>query len=175
LSDKNNMLGLGGEVELISGLMLIILGLVVAFFGRKLAKAVFFLIGGLVGALLALLISPMFIPPPYTYIAALVGFVIVGVIFLLLMKFGAGIIAGLATFMLLRGIVDILLAIIIALIVLVIVIVLFDKILSIITALVGSLIFTAGLQQAGVPLPGFLQLVIIAVITILGSIVQLKT
>jgi hypothetical protein len=169
------MLGLGGEVELVSGLILIILGLVVAFFGRKLAKIVFFLVGGIVGALLALLISPMFISPPYTYIAAMVGFVIVGVIFLLLMRFGAGIIAGLATFMLLRGIVDMLIAIIIALIALVIVIVLFNKILSIITAFIGSLIFTAGLQQAGAPLPGFLQLVVIAIITILGSLVQLRT
>jgi hypothetical protein len=169
------MLGLGGEVELVSGLILIILGLVVAFFGRKLAKIVFFLVGGIVGALLALLISPMFISPPYTYIAAIVGFIIVGVIFLLLMRFGAGIIAGLATFMLLRGIVDMLIAIIIALIALVIVIVLFNKILSIITAFVGSLIFTAGLQQAGAPLPGFLQLVVIAIITILGSLVQLRT
>jgi hypothetical protein len=166
---------LGGEVALISGLMLIILGLVVAFFGRKLAKIVFFLVGGIIGALLALLISPMFISPPYSYIAAVVGFVIVGLIFFLLMRFGAGIVAGLAAFMLLRGIVDVLLAIIIALIVLIIVIVLFDKVLSIITAFVGSLIFMAGLQQAGASLPVFLQIIIIAVITILGSIVQLRT
>jgi hypothetical protein len=166
---------LGGEVALISGLMLIILGLVVAFFGRKLAKIVFFLVGGIIGALLALLISPMFISPPYSYIAAVVGFVIVGLIFLLLMRFGAGIVAGLAAFMLLRGIVDVLLAIIIALIVLIIVIVLFDKVLSIITAFVGSLIFMTGLQQAGASLPVFLQIIIIAVITILGSIVQLRT
>jgi hypothetical protein len=166
---------LGGEVALISGLMLIILGLVVAFFGRKLAKIVFFLVGGIIGALLALLISPMFISPPYSYIAAVVGFVIVGLIFLLLMRFGAGIVAGLATFMLLRGIVDVLLAIIIALIVLIIVIVLFDKVLSIITAFVGSLIFMAGLQQAGASLPVFLQIIIIAVIAILGSLIQLRT
>jgi hypothetical protein len=117
----------------------------------------------------------MFISPPYSYIAAVVGFVIVGLIFLLLMRFGAGIVAGLATFMLLRGIVDVLLAIIIALMVLIIVIVLFDKVLSIITAFVGSLIFMAGLQQAGASLPVFLQIIIIAVITILGSIVQLRT
>ncbi|MCL7386776.1 MAG: hypothetical protein LZ166_04530 [Thaumarchaeota archaeon] len=166
---------LGGEVALISGLMLTILGLVVAFFGRKLAKIVFFLVGGIIGALLALLISPMFISPPYSYIAAVVGFVIVGLIFLLLMRFGAGIVAGLATFMLLRGIVDVLLAIIIALMVLIIVIVLFDKVLSIITAFVGSLIFMAGLQQAGASLPVFLQIIIIAVIAILGSLIQLRT
>jgi hypothetical protein len=169
------MLGLAGGVELVSGLMLIILGLVVAFFGRELAKIAFFLIGGLIGALLALLISPMFISPPYTYIAAIVGFVIVGVIFFLLMRFGAGIIGGLAVFMLLRGVVDTLVAIILALIVLVIVIVLFNKILSIITAFVGSLIFTNGLQQAGASLPGTLQLVMVGVITVLGSLVQLKT
>ena len=166
---------LGGEVALISGLMLIILGLVVAFFGRKLAKIVFFLVGGIIGALLALLISPMFISPPYSYIAAVVGFVIVGLIFFLLMRFGAGIVAGLAAFMLLRGIVDVLLAIIIALIVLIIVIVLFDKVLSIITAFVGSLIFMTGLQQAGASLPVFLQIIIIATITILGSLIQLRT
>ncbi|MEM0329409.1 MAG: hypothetical protein QXU12_00225 [Nitrososphaerota archaeon] len=169
------MLEIGGQVEFLSGLILIILGLVVAFFGRKLAKILFFLIGGLIGAFLALLVSSAFIQPPYTYFAAVAGFVILGLIFLLLMRFGAGILAGFATFLLLRDVIGVLLAVVLALVVLIIVITLFDKILSVITAFVGSLIFVVGLTQAEIPLPGALQLAIIAVITILGSIVQLKT
>ncbi|MEM4021795.1 MAG: hypothetical protein QXI18_05430 [Nitrososphaerota archaeon] len=169
------MLEIGGQVEFLSGLILIILGLVVAFFGRKLAKILFFLIGGLIGAFLALLVSWEFIQPPYTYLAAAAGFVILGLIFLLLMRFGAGILAGFATFLLLRGVIGVLLAFVLALVALIIVIALFDKILSVITAFVGSLVFVVGLTRAGIPLPGALQLVIIAVITILGSIVQLKT
>lgn len=164
-----------GEVELLSGVVLIVLGLAVAFLGRKLAKLVFFLVGGVIGALLALLIAPMFITPPYTYLAAIAGFVIVGLIFLLLMPFGAGLLAGLATFMLLRGSVGLILAIVFALIALILVVLLFNKILSVATAFIGSIIFAVGLQQAGVSLPGLLQLLIIAVITVLGSIVQFKT
>lgn len=179
------MLEMGGQLGLLSGLVLIVLGLVVAFFGRKLTKIIFFLIGGLVGAflapwVLAVLVSPEFIQPPYVYITAAVGFVILGAISLLLMRLGAGILAGLATLMLLKDIIGrdfigMLITIILALIALVIVIVLFDKILSVVTAFIGSLIFVVGLLWAGILLPSILQLILVIIITVLGSIVQLKT
>ena len=165
------MVGIG----VASGIILIVLGLAVAFLGRKLVKVVFFLIGGVIGALLALIIAPMFLAPPYTYLLAVVGFVIVGLIFYLLLPFGAGLLAGVATFLLLRGFVDLILAVILALIALIVVVILFNKILSVATAFLGSLIFVVGLSQVGVVLPEFLQLILIALITVLGSIVQLKT
>ena len=158
-----------------SGVILIVLGLAVAFLGKKLVKTVFFLIGGVVGALLTLMIAPMFLAPPYTYLLAVVGFVIVGLIFYLLLPFGAGLLAGVATFLLLRGFVDLVLAVILALIALIVVVILFNKILSVATAFLGSLIFVVGLGQVGVAPPEFLQLILIALITILGSIVQFKT
>ena len=165
------MVGIG----VASGIILIVLGLAVAFLGRKLVKVVFFLIGGVIGALLALIIAPMFLAPPYTYLLAIVGFVIAGLIFYLLLPFGAGLLAGVATFLLLRGFVDLILAVILALIALIVVVILFNKILSVATAFLGSLIFVVGLGQVGVVLPEFLQLILIALITVLGSIVQLKT
>ncbi len=165
------MVGIG----VASGIILIVLGLAVAFLGRKLVKVVFFLIGGVIGALLALIIAPMFLAPPYTYLLAIVGFVIAGLIFYLLLPFGAGLLAGVATFLLLRGLVDLILAVILALIALIVVVILFNKILSVATAFLGSLIFVVGLGQVGVVLPEFLQLILIALITVLGSIVQLKT
>ena len=165
------MVGIG----VASGIILIVLGLAVAFLGRKLVKVVFFLIGGVIGALLALIIAPMFLAPPYTYLLAVVGFVIVGLIFYLLLPFGAGLLAGVATFLLLRGFVDLILAVILALIALIVVVILFNKILSVATAFLGSLIFVVGLGQVGVVLPEFLQLILMALITVLGSIVQLKT
>lgn len=158
-----------------SGIILVGLGLAVAFLGRKLVKAIFFLIGGVIGALLAFIVAPMFFTPPYTYLLAAIGFVVVGLIFYLLLPFGAGLLAGVATFLLLRGFMDLILAVILALIALVVVVILFNKILSVATAFLGSLIFVVGLGQVGVVLPELLQLILMALITILGSIVQLRT
>ena len=163
------------ELGLVSGLILIILGLAVTFLGRKLVKVVFFLIGGVIGALLTLLIAPMFVAPPFTYLVALLGFVVVGLIFYLLLPFGAGLLAGLATFLILKGMVSLILAALLALIALIVVVVLFNKILAVITAFIGSLIFLVGLGELGMVFPWPIKLATIVLLTVLGSIVQFKT
>ena len=158
----------------ISSLLLIALGLALTFLGKKLVKAIAFIIGGLIGALLALMISPLFLSPPFTYLAALIGFVVLGLISYFLLPFGGGVIAGLATFLLLKGVVGLLMAALIALIVLIIVVILFNKILTVGTAFAGSLVTLAGLSQLGLTLPSVIQLIILILLTVLGSIVQFK-
>ena len=158
----------------ISSLLLIVLGLALTFLGRKLVKVIVLIIGGLIGALLALMISPLFLSPPFTYLAALIGFVVLGLISYFLLPFGGGVIAGLATFLLLKGMVGLLMAALIALIVLIIVVILFNKILAVGTAFAGSLVTLAGLSQLGLTLPLIIQLIILILLTVLGSIVQFK-
>jgi len=159
----------------ISSLLLIVLGLALTFLGKKLVKAIAFIVGGLIGALLALMISPLFLSPPFTYLAALIGFVVLGLISYFLLPLGGGVIAGLATFLLLRGVVGFLMAALIALIVLIIVVILFNKILAVGTAFAGSLVTLAGLGQLGLIFPSIIQLIILILLTALGSIVQFKT
>ena len=159
----------------ISSILLIVLGLALTFLGKKLVKAIAFIVGGLIGALLALMIAPLFLSPPFTYLAALIGFVVLGLISYFLLPFGGGVIAGLATFLLLKGVVGLLMAALIALIVLIIVVILFNKILTVGTAFAGSLVTLAGLSQLGLTFPSIIQLIILILLTALGSIVQFKT
>ena len=153
---------------------MIVLGLALTFLGKKLVKAIAFIVGGLIGALLSLMLAPLFVSPPLTYLAALIGFIVLGLIFYLLLPFGGGVIAGLAAFFLLKGLVGFLMAALIALIVLIVVIILFDKILAVGSAFAGSIVVLAGLSQLGLALLPAIQLIILLLLTVLGSIVQLK-
>ncbi len=153
---------------------MIVLGLALTFLGKKLVKAIAFIVGGLIGALLALMLAPLFVSPPLTYLAALIGFIVLGLIFYLLLPFGGGVIAGLAAFFLLKGLVGFLMAALIALIVLIVVIILFDKILAVGSAFAGSIVVLAGLSQLGLAFLPAIQLIILLLLTVLGSIVQLK-
>jgi len=163
------------ELALVQGLILIVLGLAITFLGRKLVKIVFFLVGGVIGAILAFMIAPLFVAPPFTYLVAILGFIVVGLIFYLLLPFGAGLLAGLATFLILKGMVSLILAALLALIVLIVVVVLFNKILAVVTAFIGSLIFLVGLGELGMAFPWPIKLAAIVLLTVLGSIVQFKT
>ena len=150
------------------------------FLGRKLVKIVFFLLGGLIGALLALRVAFLFISSSYIYFAALAGFIIVGLIFYYLLPFGAGLMAGLATFLILRPIIgDLLITLLFALAALIIVVILFNKLFTIGTAFLGSIILLAGLDQIavqnGIYLPFIIQLILLIVFTAIGCYVQFKT
>ena len=96
-------------------------------------------------------------------------------IFYFLLPFGAGLAAGLAAFLVLNPIIgDLIVSFILALVVLIVVVILFNKLLTVGTAFLGSLVFTAGLGQM-ISLHGFVQIALIAIITVLGCIVQFKT
>ncbi|MCS7132780.1 MAG: hypothetical protein N3F65_00525 [Nitrososphaeria archaeon] len=164
-----------GELAItVSSLLLIVLGLALTFFGRKLVKTIFFIVGGLIGALLTLYLASPIIGEPLIYLAVLVAFIVAGFLFYKLLPIGAGLIASFTAFYLLEPVLGLMVAIIIALIVFVVIAVLFNKLLSIGTALLGSIIFVAGLSQL-TPLNNFIQLLLIVVLTILGSVVQFKT
>lgn len=160
---------------MISGIILIVLGLALTFFGRKLVKTIFFVAGGLIGTLLTLYFFSQLVGEPLIYIAAIIAFVVVGFLFYKLLPIGAGLVAGLMAFLLLEPIIkNLVIAFILALIVLIVVIVLFNKLLTIGTALLGSIIFVAGLGLL-TPLNSLAQLLLIIVFTVLGCVVQLKT
>ena len=165
-------LAIGGSI---SGLVLIALGLALAFLGRKLVKLIFFFIGGLIGALLALRFAPLFLSGWLIYLAEAAGLIIAGLLFYFLLPFGAGLAAGLAAFLILRPMIgDLIVSFVLALVVLIIVVILFNKLLTVGTAILGSLIFTAGLGQI-IFLHSLIQIALIAILTILGCIVQFKT
>jgi len=169
------LIGEPASIGTASGLILITLGLAVTFLGRKLVKVIFFIIGGLIGGLLALRFASMFIGEPFTYLIAVAAFIVAGFLFYKLLPIGAGLIAGFVTFLILKPVLgDLVMAFIFALIALVVVVILFNKLLTVGTALFGSLIFISGLSQLA-PLSEFVQLALIAIFTILGCIVQFKT
>jgi len=172
-----NLMGIGAAA---SGVILIALGLVLVFLGRKLVKMLFFLVGGVMGALLTLRLAPL--PPGtmYPYIAAAVGFIAAGLIFYFLLPFAAGLLAGLAAFLILRPIVaDLWMVIMLSLAAAILVATLFNKLLTVGTAFLGALIFLAGLNQIAVQsrmeVSEPIQLALLAILTALGSYIQFKT
>ena len=172
-----NLVGVGATV---SGIILIVLGLVLMFLGRKLVKVIFFLVGGIIGALLVLRFAYLFPTMSYAYLAALIGFITVGLIFYFLLPFGAGLLAGLATFLILRPIIgDLLITVILALAALIIVVILFNKLLIVGTAFLGALILLTGLNQIAIQsniiLAEPIQLALLVIFTIIGCWVQFKT
>lgn len=159
----------------IPSLILIILGLALTFFGRKLVKAIFFVVGGLIGALLTMYFALRLIGEPFIYLVAIVAFIVAGFLFYKLLPIGAGLIAGLMTFFLLEPFIEnLIITLILALIAFAIVVVLFNKLLTIGTALLGSITFVAGLSRL-TPLSSFIQLLLIILFTVLGCVVQFKT
>ncbi len=169
------MIGELTSIMTTSSLILITLGLAVTFLGRKLVKTLFFIIGGLIGALLTLRFASLLVGEPFIYLIALAAFIVAGFLFYKLLPVGAGLIAGFVTFFMLKPVLgDLILAFIFALIALVVVVILFNKLLTIGTAFFGSLVFVAGLSQLA-PLSSFVQLALVAIFTVLGCIVQFKT
>jgi len=91
-------LGLPGTAAPALGLILIILGLVMAFLGRKIIKITTFILGGLIGAALA---YNYFLPRfglPITYIITIAAFLVIGGLALILLYLSAGLAAGAATY-----------------------------------------------------------------------------
>ena len=71
-------------IEEVSGVVLLVLGLALTFLGRKLVKVLIFLVGGVIGAFLTFILAPLFLSPPFTYLAVIVGFVVFGLLSCLL-------------------------------------------------------------------------------------------
>lgn len=164
-----------GSVNLVGGLLLIVFGLVMAFYGRKIAKIITFLVGGVVGALFTYTyIAPrMALEPPLNYVAAFAAFIVVGLLAIVLLYLSAGIAAGAATYLFTKPLFSGWTPIILAAIAFAVVLILFNKVLSVGTAILGGIIVAYGANVL-LPLIPPLPLIIAAVVAVIGSYYQLK-
>ena len=159
--------------SLLTGLILALLGLILVFAGRGVIKFIAFLIGGIIGGLAASIIIAPYLGGA-TILAGIIGFILVGALTQLLLPVGAGLIAAALTYLFLKPLLNVIFALILAVIMFFAVLMLFNKILAVGTAFVGSLIFLMGIRQF-ISLDIYLSLLIIAVLTAIGCIVQLKS
>jgi len=159
--------------SLLTGLILALLGLILVFAGRGVIKFIAFLIGGIIGGLAASIIIAPYLGGA-TILAGIIGFILVGALTQLLLPVGAGLIAAALTYLFLKPLLNVIFALILAVIMFFAVLMLFNKILAVGTAFLGSLIFLMGIRQF-ISLDIYLSLLIIAVLTAIGCIVQLKS
>ena len=159
--------------SLLTGLILMLLGLILVFAGRGVIKFTAFLIGGIIGGLAASIIMAPYLGG-VTILAGIIGFILVGALTQLLLPVGAGLIAAALTYLFLKPLLNVIFALILAVIMFLIVLMLFNKILAVGTAFLGSLIFLMGIRQF-ISLDIYLSLLIIAVLTAIGCIVQLRS
>ena len=159
--------------SLLTGLILMLLGLILVFAGRGVIKFIAFLIGGIIGGLAASIIMAPYLGGA-TILAGIIGFILVGALTQLLLPVGAGLIAAALTYLFLKPLLNVIFALILAVIMFLIVLMLFNKTLEVGTAFLGSLIFLMGIRQF-ISLDIYLSLLIIAVLTAIGCIVQLRS
>jgi len=159
--------------SLLTGLILALLGLILVFAGRGVIKFIACLTGGIIGGLAASIIIAPYLGGA-TILAGIIGFILVGALTQLLLPVGAGLIAAALTYLFLKPLLNVIFALILAVIMFFAVLMLFNKILAVGTAFLGSLIFLMGIRQF-ISLDIYLSLLIIAVLTAIGCIVQLKS
>ena len=155
------------------GLILALLGLILVFAGRGVIKFIAFLIGGIIGGLAASIIMAPYLGGA-TILAGVIGFILVGVLTQLLLPVGAGLVAAALTYLFLKPLLNMIFALILAVIMFFVVLMLFNKIIAVGTSFLGSLIFLAGIREF-VSLDIYISLLIIAVLTAIGCIIQLKS
>ena len=170
-------LGVGAaSINLSGGLVLIIFGLIMTFFGRKIAKIITFLVGGVVGALFTYryLVPWMKLEAPVSYVAAIVAFIVVGFLAIALLYLSAGIAAGAAVFLFTRPLFqEWIIPLLLAAIAFAVVLILFNKLLSVGTAILGGIIVAYGLSLI-VPIGSLGSIIVTLMLAVLGSYYQLK-
>ncbi|RLE78995.1 MAG: hypothetical protein DRJ36_03860, partial [Thermoprotei archaeon] len=92
----------------------------------------------------------------------------------LLLPVGGGLVAAALTYLFLKPLLNVIFALIIAVIIFFAVLMLFNKIVAVGTAFLGSLIFLAGIKRF-ISMNIYLSLLIIAILTAIGCIVQLRS
>jgi hypothetical protein len=160
------------ELTFVGGLLILLVGLGLAFLGRRIIKILVFCGGGIAGASLAYaLLNGQDQPIPL--IAALVGFFVLGFLSIVILKFIFGAMVGIAAFFIANAITgNILMAILIGILIFILGWFLFKYYLSLATAFAGGVLVFAGLQSIGVP--DVIALIIGVVIGIAGVYYQVK-
>jgi len=155
----------------------VLVGLGLAFLGRKIIKVLVFLGAGLSGAKFAFtLLEPRY-DPPIPLVGALIAFVILGFLSLAIMKIVFGIMLGILGYVVTYiATSNQLIAVLVGVIVFVIGLVLFKYYLSIATAFAGAVLVFSGLQALlqDLEMVEALSLLIAAVVGVAGAYVQFK-
>ena len=158
--------------NIIFPLIFIILALLLIFAGKTIVKAVIFLVTGLVASAFAVLLASMYaMNLALTVIFALVVFIAGGLIGVFLLPVGIGFSLGVIGYSLastLQG--SFLIALIIGVILFIVGVVLADKILIIISAVLGAFILVTAAIELGVPL--FVAILGAMILAAVGIVVQ---
>lgn len=164
---------LANEFAVISAPLLLIIGVALAFFGRKFAKALIFIAGGLVGAAAGFAIVAFLFGEAVALFGALAGFLIVGLIAYALAQLAFGIILASTLFFLTEMLIpNLLIAVVIATIGLILGILMYNKFLSIATAVAGGLMVFQALNALNIS--NMLALIVGIVVIIAGAITQFR-
>ena len=154
-----------------TSLVTVFVGLGLAFIGRKVVKILVFVGAGLAGAKIAYeLLSNQAQPIPL--VAALVGFIVLGFLSLMVLKFIFAIMLGIAGYFVFAALSNVLLGILAAIVIFVIGLFLFKYYLSIATAFGGGVLVFAGLQGMG--LAPAIALILAIAAGIAGTYYQFK-
>jgi hypothetical protein len=158
---------------LISIVILAIIALALIFVGKKIAKVLTFIIAGLAVAFLVLIYLDPYLGGLLTIAAAAVGFIVGGLIGLFLLKLGIGIALGILAYYLALGLgADFIPSILIGLVLFAIGVILSDKILAVMTVILGGLLLVQ--VMAGIGLPLLAALAVSLVVSAVGLYVQLR-
>ncbi|MDW8084057.1 MAG: hypothetical protein RMI49_02510 [Candidatus Caldarchaeum sp.] len=154
-------------------LILVVVGLALVFFGRKLAKALAFIVTGTAAALLAANFLPQYLGGPITLVAAIVSFIVGGLIGLFVLRIGIGIAFGVLGYFFTTSFgAELLVAVVVGVILFIVGYVLSDRILAAATALLGGLVLILALTALG--FPSIVSLAVAAILAAAGLHVQMR-
>ncbi len=155
-------------------IILLVIGLLFVFVGRRLVKVLTFIIGGFLGAALAYGYGLSSFGLPTAYAIAALGFIVGGLIAYVLLYVVAGAIAGLIVYQATRPFFpDFTIPLMIAIIAFFVVIILFNQLLSIGTAFLGALMVSTSLGGL-IPVSPLLMVILTLVLAAAGAYIQFK-
>ncbi|GBC68775.1 hypothetical protein HRbin01_00460 [archaeon HR01] len=160
-------------LNLTTSLVMVAVALALIFIGRKIAKVLAFIAGGIVLALLVLTYLDQYLGGVLTIAGAVVGFLVGGVLAIVLLRLGIGIAMGIISYYIaVWAGAELIVGILVGLVFFAVGFLLADKILSVITAVLGALIAVQALIFLG--LPFIVSLSIAVILAVLGMYVQLR-
>jgi len=161
------------EIPLPVGLAAVVVGLGLAFLGRKIIKILVFLGAGLAGAKFAFTLLEERYDAPIPLVGALIAFLVLGFLSLAIMKVVFGVMLGLLGYVVTYSATsNQLIAILVGVIVFVIGLVVFKYYLSVATAFAGAVLVFSGLQA--MEMVEAVSLLIAVLVGIVGAYVQVK-
>jgi hypothetical protein len=155
-------------------LALLVVSLALIFAGGTFAKVVAFMVVGLVGAVFGGVLVAQYISPQWDLVGVLLGFVIGGLLGMVLLPLGVGLVVGYAGYLLVLGLgLSSTVALAMGVIFFIIGLVLSSKIIKVVTAVAGGFLLFNVLVYFG--LDPIVSTLIAGVLTLIGLWVQLTS